>query len=90
MAGARSWVVVDGEHNEESFLQSAEKRRLAESSTSEIGRFYTAGDHLFHVDGKTFALTKMWGRGFIPTIEDIIMKAHLERVTFKPTDSGDE
>jgi hypothetical protein len=51
-------VIVDGKHNEESFLERAVNDRLEDSAGSSINRFYTADNHLFHVDGKPMPLLK--------------------------------
>jgi hypothetical protein len=59
-AGKR-WLIVLGDHDEDSLLVAAEKERDPESSTQDSRRFFTATDEFIKSDGKTYALTKMWG-----------------------------
>ncbi|MBI1216523.1 MAG: DUF262 domain-containing protein [Alphaproteobacteria bacterium] len=77
-----AWVFVDGVHNEAGFLQKAESERHEGSSVSGIKRFYTEDEHLFHVGGRTYALTKMWGRSSLPTVNDLISRCGLSHVKY--------
>jgi hypothetical protein len=37
-------------------------------------RYFNEDEELFRINGKTYALTKMWGRGTIPAMEAIKAK----------------
>lgn len=89
IAFTKAWVFVEGEHNEASFLDKAMNGRLEGSSGSSINRFYTEDDHLFYIDGKTYALTKMWGRKSLPTVNDLIVRCGLRHVQYTPMAEGD-
>ncbi len=63
-------------------------KRLEGSSGSSIDRFYTEDDHLFYVDGRTYALTKMWGRRSLPTVNDLIIRCGLSHVKYAAMTDG--
>jgi hypothetical protein len=78
-----AWIIVNGRHNKDSFVAEAESRRLDNSSASEVDRFFIEDDELFHCDGNTFALTKMWGGKYVQIIDELIEKCGLENVSYK-------
>jgi len=80
----RRWAIVEGNHDSESFLREAQRARSSEGSDSEIGRFYTDDDQLFVSDGRTYALTKMWGSASIENVDRIISISALKDVNFQP------
>jgi hypothetical protein len=71
MPGSERWLVVDGECSEEEFHQRAQEVRTRRGAAYEVHRYFNAEDELFRIGGKTYALTKMWGRGTIPAMEAI-------------------
>lgn len=80
----KSWIVVAGKLSASDFENAAETSRTGESSTSEFRRFFTEEDELFHIDGNTYALTKMWGARTLDIVNKIISTYGLENVSYKP------
>lgn len=62
------FVSVDGSMGETDFNEAFGGKRL---------RNFTADDELFHVDGRTYALTTQWGTRTLEAIESIV--SHLPR-----------
>jgi len=84
--GGRRWLIVPGEHDEDGLLLAAEGERDEASSTSSSNRYYTADDELIRSEGKTFAITKMWGRQTLREVDRIIEKFGLNDVSYQPLD----
>lgn len=57
----RVWLAVEGEVDAAGFEHSARAALLPHGKTFDPGRWYAADDELLHVDGRTYAFTKMWG-----------------------------
>jgi len=79
----RRWVVVSGEHDQDSFLEGAQKEREPGSSSASIRRFYTEDDELMLWDGKTFALTTQWGESTRGEVDRIIRDCNLDDVSYQ-------
>jgi hypothetical protein len=79
----RAWIIVNGERDQENFLKRAEEDREPGSSSASINRFFTEDDELMHWEGRTYALTKMWGRSTRGDIDRIITKFDLEDVYYR-------
>lgn len=71
LPGSERWLVVEGECSEEEFHQRAEKVRGQRGALYEPRRYFNEDEELFRINGKTYALTKMWGTGTIPAMEAI-------------------
>jgi hypothetical protein len=80
----RFWISVNGRLDSAAFIEEAVAGRLAGSSTSEVGRFFTGDEQLFQMSDMTFALTKMWGDNTITTVKDIIKQYGLNDIKFAP------
>jgi len=80
---ARCWIIVPGMLSEDEFRQASINLRTDDSSASEIGRFFTSGGELIQKDGKTFALTKMWGTSTLETVNRIISDYKLNSIHYK-------
>ncbi len=82
MALSKAWIIVPGVHDEGSFLVHADERE-PNSSKSEVSRFFTADDELFHFGGKTYAFTKMWGVSTAARADEIIERFELNDVQYQ-------
>lgn len=80
----KAWIVLQGEHNEDSFILHANERDEA-SAGSEVRRFYTGDDELFHHGGKTYAFTKMWGQSTKSTVDGILERFEMIDVKYSET-----
>lgn len=80
---ARGWIIVLGKLSGAEFEQRADAERTEESSESGIHRFFTANDELFHHEGHTYALTKMWGAETLERVTKIMKDYHLDHVRYQ-------
>lgn len=71
LPGSERWLVVEGDCTEEQFHQKAKEVRSLRGALYEPRRYFNSDEELFRVNGKTYALTKMWGTGTIPAMEAI-------------------
>jgi hypothetical protein len=71
LPGSERWLIVEGECSEEDFHEKATKVRGMRGAIYEPRRYFNSDDELFRINGKTYALTKMWGTGTIPAMEAI-------------------
>lgn len=71
LPGSERWLVVAGECDEEEFHNRAKEVRAQRGALYEPRRYFNSDDELFRLNGKTYALTKMWGKGTIPAMEAI-------------------
>jgi len=86
MDSNRKWVAVLGEHDHDTFIARSVEHREPESSSSEIGRFFTEDDELMRWEGKTYALTKMWGLKTQEYVDEIIQELNLDNISYKETE----
>ena len=56
------WLVIDGELDSSDFIDAASERAAERGNKFSPRRIFLADAELFHCDGKTYALTKMWGK----------------------------
>ena len=77
----RNWVIMSGDHDGESFLRATPED---ESSLFRSGRFFVKDDELMKAEGKTYALTRMWGSQTLEEVDRIIAQFGLGDVTYEP------
>ena len=78
---SRNWVIVSGDHDGESFLRVTPEEG---NSLSRSGRFFAKDDELMKVDGKTYALTRMWGSQTLGEVDRIIAQFGMDNVAYEP------
>ena len=88
LPGSERWLVVDGECTEDEFHRKAQDVRNQRGAQYEPRRYFNADEELFRINGKTYALTKMWGRGTIPAMEAIKKKYPDVQIEYVETASG--
>jgi hypothetical protein len=86
MPGSERWLIVEGTCTETEFHVKAEAVRATRGAIYEARRYFNSDEELFHNNGKTYALTKMWGRGTIPALESF--KAAFPEVEITYTEAG--
>ena len=85
-AFARHCRAVDGTLSSEQFVEAMRQRREAEGRVFEPQRWYLADDELLHVDGRTYAVTRMWGDPrWSNAMRALRAKYSQARITFEPT-----
>ncbi|WP_343741658.1 hypothetical protein [Herbaspirillum huttiense] len=57
------FISADGKLNQTQFLQEFKGKKL---------RYFTADNELFGIDGKTYALSKMWGERTLEAIDNLV------------------
>jgi len=63
---------VDGELDAESFQKSFAAELIAQGNLPDIHRWFIAEDELIRANGKTFAVTKMWGTKTAESIDSLL------------------
>jgi len=81
--GVRYWIVVDGHVDTVGFMVRAKESRLPESSTDFVEKFHTGDSELFHVNDKTYALTKKTNPKTEMEIQKIIDRFNLAGVSYR-------
>ncbi len=80
-----SWVAVEGEVDEQRFLELAVTARDEDSPNTNISQYLTRDNELIHHDGKTFALrNNLWGPKTVADLERIVDEFQLTDVSFEP------
>ena len=59
--GPRSWASVEGEVDGPTFATRLAEQRTVRGKRYDLGRFFVCNDQLFHVGGRTYALSNQWG-----------------------------
>ena len=77
----RNWMIVSGDHNGESFLRVTPEEG---NSLFRSGRFFAKDDELMKADGKTYALTRMWGSQTLGEVDRIIARFGMDDVAYEP------
>ena len=80
-----SWIAVNGNLDSAAFIKIPKSERVEGSSITNIERFYTEDDQLFHEEHRTYAFTKMWGSTTVKYVEDMIDRLGLKGVTYAPS-----
>jgi len=68
------WAVADGELGADEFIQAVSNEKYTKGSTFRPRKYFCGEDELFHMNGKTYALSNQWGTG---------TQAHVERLQVK-------
>lgn len=77
------WIELEGELGSEAFEDAARELAGPQGGRKDPRRFFTAENELFHIDGRTYALTKMWGRKTLQAV-DAILKAYPCQMSYEP------
>ncbi len=71
------FISADGALDEAQFRESFGGKKL---------RYFTEDDELFHIDGRTYALSKMWGERTLEAVGNLVGRMPQPgRITFTPT-----
>ena len=80
---ARKFLVVQGTCNTpEEFRQRALNLRNASGNAYALNRFFVDVDELFHVDGKTYAVSNQWSKKGLPDLQKLISKHPEASISF--------
>jgi hypothetical protein len=81
------WISVDGELNSEKFLDNASKLQAKFGGKL---RYFCDDGELFHIDGKTYALSNQWSLNTtIPVVDQVIAKLPPGTVSYAKTTEAD-
>jgi hypothetical protein len=64
-----AWVSLPDTHNSDSFLAGLESQAVNGGPKIDANRFFKNDDELLHVNGRTYAFTKMWGTNTLAAVE---------------------
>lgn len=71
--GSRSWASVDGKVDGATFVTRLAEQRTVRDKPYDPSRFFVRDDLLFHVDGRTYALSSEWGGDqWVAAVEGIL------------------
>lgn len=77
------WRVSDGTIDSDDFRERVLKAAVAGGPAFDPGRWFHADDQLIHANGKTYALTKMWGVRTEEAVNDLLTKFKDHDITFQ-------
>ena len=84
----RPWVQVDREVDSEGFRQAIEAATAIGGPRTDLNRCMCEDDELLHSEGRTYALTKMWGTNTLPSL--VALQAQFPEARFSYAPSSDE
>jgi hypothetical protein len=64
-----AWIALSGTFDSEEFLAGLESQAASGGPRVDANRFFKNDDELVHVDGRTYAFTKMWGTNTLAAVE---------------------
>jgi hypothetical protein len=71
--GPRSWASVAGEVDGPTFAALLKEQRTERGKPYDLDRFFMHDDLLFHIDGRTYALSNQWGDGrWVAAVDGIL------------------
>lgn len=68
------WISVDGELSGEQFREQAAKLPAKLGGTYDLRRYFCDDDQLFHIGGRTYALSNQWSIDTISVVDELIAK----------------
>ena len=79
------WISVAGKLNAEEFREQASKLQAKLGGTHNLSGYFCGDDDLFHVAGRTYALSNQWSSTSIPVLDQIIAKLPPGSVSYAKT-----
>jgi len=77
---------TNGELSSEEFLKATADAKTPSGAPFDQDRFFTGDEQLFRVQGKTYALTKMWGITCLPLLDEIIARLPAGSMSYAKTE----
>ena len=68
------WISVDGEVTAEEFGDKVSKVQTKLGAKYDLSRYFCDDGELFHITGRTYALSNQWSLNTIPVVDEIIAK----------------
>ncbi|PLX62870.1 hypothetical protein [Sedimenticola selenatireducens] len=78
------WLVVEGKVDSQTFRQRAAEAAESGGPAFEERRWFLNDDELIHAEGKTYALTKMWGVRTEEAMHELLDRFSGNDITFSP------
>lgn len=76
-------LFVEGELDAEAFEKAIAIQLMAQNKKTNFRRYFIADDELIRANGKTFAVTKMWGSGTIEWIDALLKRFPGHEIYYK-------
>ncbi len=81
------WLVLDGDLDAKQFEAAViQKFDASGSAQDRLGRLFRGNDHLLHWQGRTYALTRMWGGPQFTKTLDNLRKAYPNKFEYSPAE----
>lgn len=81
-------AIVDGALSGQEFLEAAGREKAAKGYVFRPKRMFVDDDHLIHVEGKTIAVSKMWGLPSLPLLDEIIAAVPSVDISFRRVEAA--
>jgi hypothetical protein len=82
---SRMWVWVDGVHQKGAFIEVAAASQSAAGRAFDQGRYFISDEDLFHLNGRTYALSNQWGHDTLQVVDAIIERMQASDVSYIPS-----
>ena len=85
MVPPNKWISVEGQLTAEEFQERAATLQAKLGGSYNLRRYFCDDDQLFHVDGRTYALSNQWSINTISVVDELIAKLPpAQRLTRRP------
>jgi len=79
--------VVEGNLDSVEFEKKLAEQLVSEGNKPETRRYFIGDDELIHANGKTYAVTKMWGTRTAEAIDLLLEKFTEHRISYRESSS---
>jgi len=85
----RKWISVDGEVTAEEFQDKASKLQAKLGGKFDLRRYFCDEEELFHIGGRTYALSNQWSINTIPVVNEVIAQLPPGSLSYAKTGEAD-
>ena len=83
------WISVDGELTADEFQEKASQLQAKLGGKYNMKRYFCSDGELFHINGRTYALSNQWSVNTIPVVDEVISKLPRGAVSYTKEASTD-
>jgi hypothetical protein len=88
MVPPNKWISVDGELTREEFQDKVSQLQAKLGGKYNMRRYFCDDGELFHIGGRTFALSNQWSVSTISIVDEVIAKLPPGSMSYVKTTSG--
>jgi hypothetical protein len=85
MVPPNKWISVDGELTAEEFQEKASKLQAKLGGKYNLRRYFCDTGDLFHIAGRTYALSNQWSVSTISVVDELIAKLPAGSLSYSKT-----